>query len=117
MQLVITWVIPSLLHLYKSKPHKYILQIIGHEGKGSLISYLRKNMWSCINSIDTLRCEIKHCSMYSLIKLIVNLSYEGQQQLEKVLDAIFSFINLLKTEEPQKRLYDEFYKSEQMSFR
>ena len=117
MQLVITWVIPPLLHLYKSKPHKYIFQIIQHEGQGSLISYLRKNMWSCINSMNTLQCKIKYYSTHSLIKLIVNLSCKGQQHLKKVLDAIFSFINLIKKEGPQKRFYDEFCKSEQMSFR
>ncbi|KYN33494.1 Nardilysin [Trachymyrmex septentrionalis] len=116
-EVFITWVIPPLLHLYKSKPHKYIFQIIQHEGQGSLISYLRKNMWSCINSMNTLQCKIKYYSTHSLIKLIVNLSCKGQQHLKKVLDAIFSFINLIKKEGPQKRFYDEFCKSEQMSFR
>ncbi|KYN14349.1 Nardilysin [Trachymyrmex cornetzi] len=114
-EVFITWIIPSLLHLYKSKPYEYIFQMIQHKGKSPLISYLRKNMW--INSIDALQYKIKHYSTYSLIKLIVNLSYEGQQHREKVLDAIFSFINLIKKEGPQKTFYDEFFKSERMSLR
>lgn len=31
-----------MLHMYRSKPDEYISSLIGHEGKGSLIAYLRK---------------------------------------------------------------------------
>jgi len=59
LQLELTWAMPSLLHLYKSKPHQYISWIIGHEGKGSLISYLRKKMWSPISDNNMFYCETK----------------------------------------------------------
>ncbi|XP_012524901.1 nardilysin isoform X2 [Monomorium pharaonis] len=116
-QLEVTWTMPSLLHLYKSKPHQYISWIIGHEGKGSLISYLRKKMWSLDMFSGNSESGFEHSSMYALLKLTVVLSYEGQQHLEEVLDAIFSFINLLKREGPQKRIYDEIYKIEENNFR
>ncbi|XP_011685956.1 PREDICTED: nardilysin-like [Wasmannia auropunctata] len=116
-QLEITWTMPSLLELYKSKPHQYISWILGHEGKGSLISYLRKKMWSLDMFSGNSESGFEHSSMYALLKLTVVLSYEGQQHLEEVLDAIFSFINLLKRESPQKRIYDEIYKIEENNFR
>ncbi|XP_011881239.1 PREDICTED: nardilysin isoform X2 [Vollenhovia emeryi] len=116
-QLEVTWTMPSLLDLYKSKPHQYISWIIGHEGKGSLISYLRKKMWSLDMFSGNSESGFEHSSMYALFKLTVVLSYEGQQHLEEVLDAIFSFINLVKKEGPQKRIYDEIYKIEENNFR
>lgn len=117
MQLEVTWAMPSLHHLYKSKPHQYISWIIGHEGKGSLISYLRKKMWSLDMFSGNSESGFEHSSMYALLKLTVVLSYEGQQHLEEVLDAIFSFINLLKREGPQQRIYDDIYKIEENNFR
>ncbi|XP_018360056.1 PREDICTED: nardilysin-like isoform X1 [Trachymyrmex cornetzi] len=116
-QLELTWTMPSLLHLYKSKPHQYISWIIGHEGKGSLISYLRKKMWSLDIFSGSSESGFEHSSMYVLLKITIVLSYEGQQHLEEVLDAIFSFINLLKREGPQKRIYDEIYQIEENNFR
>lgn len=117
MQLEITWTMPSLLDLYKSKPHQYISWIIGHEGKGSLISYLRKKMWSLDIFSGNSESGFEHSSMYALLKLTIVLTHEGQQHLEEVLDATFSYINLLKKEGPQKRIYDEIYKIEENDFR
>ncbi|KYN03878.1 Nardilysin [Cyphomyrmex costatus] len=116
-QLEVTWTMPSLLHLYNSKPHQYISWIIGHEGKGSLISYLRKKMWSLDMFSGNSESDFEHSSMYALLKLTVVLSYEGQQHLEEVLDAIFSYINLVKREGPQKRIYDEIDQIAQNNFR
>lgn len=108
---------PSLLDLYKSKPHQYISWIIGHEGKGSLISYLRKKMWGIDMVSGNSESGFEHSSMYVLMKITVLLTDEGQKHLEKVLDAVFSFLNLLRMEGPQKRIYDEIYKIEENNFR
>ncbi|KAM0729058.1 Nardilysin [Formica fusca] len=116
-QVEITWAMPSLLDLYKSKPHQYVSWIIGHEGKGSIISYLRKKMWGIDMLSGNSESGFEHSSMYALMKITVLLTDEGQKHFEEVLDAIFSFINLLRTEGPQKRIYDEIYKIEENNFR
>jgi len=108
---------PSLLHLYKSKPHSYILWIIKHEGEGSLIDYLRKKQWSSDFLRDNSEDEFEQNSIYTLFNFILDLSHEGLQHVLEVLDAIFSFINLLKRKGPQKRIYDEIYKITENNFR
>ncbi|KAG5331261.1 NRDC protein, partial [Acromyrmex charruanus] len=97
-QLHVIWVLPSILNRYRSKPYKYISSIIENKGSGSLNRYLRRKMWA----LD-LFCGIcdndngfGYNSMYVLFKIIVELSREGQQHLSDVLDAIFSFIKLVK---------------------
>ncbi|XP_023349391.1 nardilysin [Eurytemora carolleeae] len=40
-QIDLTWSLPSTLDRYRSKPLHYLSWIIGHEGKGSLLSFLR----------------------------------------------------------------------------
>lgn len=108
---------PPLHEFYKSKPHHYVAWIIGHEGKGSLISYLRKKMW-CLDIVSgNSESGFEHSSMYALFRLSLVFTDEGYKHLEEVLDAIFSFINLLKRDGSQKRIYDEIKQIEDSNFR
>lgn len=113
----LTWAMGSLLDSYKSKPHRYLAWILGHEGKGSLLSYLRQKMW-CLNIIS-LNSEggFEHNSMYALLDLSLVLTDQGLENLKQVLDAVFSFINLIREEGPQRRLYDEISRIEETNFR
>ena len=44
-QVDLNWALPPLQSQYRKKPLHYLSWVIGHEGKGSLISYLRKKGW------------------------------------------------------------------------
>jgi len=101
--------------LYKSKPYQYTSQLIRHKGKGSLTSYLCKKMWIIPSNEEI--CHSIHTFTYSLIKIIIHLSKEGKQHVKEVLDAIFSYINFLKKEGPQKKIYDEFSENSKNTFR
>ncbi|XP_018306510.1 nardilysin [Mycetomoellerius zeteki] len=116
-RLEITWALPSLPDFYKCNSYQYILWIIGYEGKGSLISYLRKKMWSPTSDNNMFCCNSQQNSLYSLIQLTITLTSEGRKHLENVLNAIFSFIDLLKTAGPQKEIYDDIFKSKTNIFR
>ncbi|XP_012257789.2 nardilysin-like [Athalia rosae] len=116
-QIELTWTMPSLLHLYKCKPHQYVSWIIGHEGKGSLISYLRKKMWCLDIFSGNGESGFEHSSMYALFSLTLVLTEEGHKNLKGVLDAIFSYIALMRESGPQKRIYDEIHRTEETSFR
>lgn len=41
-QVHMTWVLPSYVKEYKSRPLDYVGWLIGHEGEGSLVSFLRR---------------------------------------------------------------------------
>lgn len=90
---------------------------MGYEGKGSLISYLREKMWCLgIFSGNTER-GFEHNSMYGLFNLTLMLTEQGHKHLPEVLNATFSFINLMRKEGPQKRIYDEIHQIKEMNFR
>ena len=108
---------PPLHHLYKSKPHQYVSWIVGHEGKGSLISYLRKKMWCLDIFSGNAEGGFEHSSMYALFSLALILTDEGHKHLKEVLDAVFSYINMLRKGGPQKRIYDEIYLIEKTNFK
>ncbi|XP_014231468.1 nardilysin [Trichogramma pretiosum] len=116
-QVELTWVMPSLHHLYEIKPHQYLSWIIGHEGKGSLISYLRKKMWCLDIFSGNSESGFEHSSLYALFSLSLLLTREGQENFDKVLEAVFSYINLLRREGPNKRLFDEIQQIQGINFR
>ena len=52
-QLDLFWSLPPLLEKYRAKPLNYLSWIIGHEGHGSLIQYIRKKVWALSLSAGT----------------------------------------------------------------
>ncbi|KAG5305856.1 NRDC protein, partial [Pseudoatta argentina] len=113
-QLEITWAMPSQLALYKSKPYRYIAWRIRSEEKGSLIHYLHEKLWNISN--EKIFYSI-HTIAYSLVKISISLSSKGKQHIKEILDTIFSYINWLKKEDPQKEIYDKFSQSSENNFR
>ncbi|KAG5329768.1 NRDC protein, partial [Acromyrmex charruanus] len=110
-RLKITWVLPSFPNFYKCNSYQYIPWIFEYKGKGSLISYLHQNLWTSISNDKVGDCEIQQNSLYSSIQLTIPITSEGLKHLEDILDAIFSFINLLKRAGPQKEIYNDMYES------
>lgn len=116
-QLDLTWCLPSLLDKYRSKPHQYVSWLLGDEGKGSLLSYLKRRVWALGIFTGNGETGIEHNSMYSLFSISVILTGEGLLKMKEVISAIFSYINMLKKMGPQKRIYDEIKLIEDISFR
>ncbi|KYN15626.1 Nardilysin [Trachymyrmex cornetzi] len=117
----VTWTVPLPSDFYNSKPHEYLAWIIRHGGKGSLTSYLRNKMPNCISLDDNVQCSsetfLKYNGIYTMFKITVKLFCEEQEHLKEVLDAIFSFINLLKKDDPHKRpIYYDIYKIMKYNF-
>ena len=40
-QLTVTWQLPSMVRHYRTRPLNYISWLMGHEGRGSILSYLK----------------------------------------------------------------------------
>ncbi|KZC14573.1 Nardilysin [Dufourea novaeangliae] len=116
-QVELTWSMPSMHDLYKSKPHQYVSWVIGHEGKGSLISYLRKKMWCLDIYSGNDDSGFVHSSMYALFSVSLILTEQGHKHLQEILNAVFAYINMVRKKGPQKRIYDEISKIEETSFR
>ncbi|KYN14390.1 Nardilysin [Trachymyrmex cornetzi] len=116
-RLVISWVLPSFSDSYKCNSYQYIPWIILYKGKDSLINYLRQKMWTFTEEKNMLYCEIEQNSLYNLIYLTIILTSEGLKHRKDVLDATFSFINLLKTADVQKEIYNDIYEIKQNIFR
>ncbi|XP_026314259.1 nardilysin-like [Hyposmocoma kahamanoa] len=113
----LTWCMRSLVNDYESKPHQYISYLLGHEGKGSLLSYLRRKVWALGIYTGNSESGIDYTSMYSLFSTQVILTQEGLSHVDQVLESIFSYINMLRRLGPAERIFDEIKTIEDTSFR
>ncbi|KAM3963851.1 nardilysin [Aphomia sociella] len=113
----LTWCMRSLISEYESKPHQYISYLLGHEGKGSLLSFLRKKVWALDIYTGTSENGYDYTSMHSLFPVQVVLTQDGLEHVDQVLEAIFSYISMLRKLGPSERIYEEIKTIEETSFR
>ncbi|KAH1009982.1 nardilysin isoform X1 [Dendroctonus ponderosae] len=116
-QVEITWAFPSLLKKYRSGPQNIISNLIGDEGKGSLLSHLKKFHWAVSTCAGTEDTESEHNSIYTLFKLEVSLTEEGYSHINEVIAIIFSYLRLLREHGIERRIFEEMQKIASISFK
>ncbi|XP_018577073.1 nardilysin [Anoplophora glabripennis] len=116
-QLDLTWSLPCLQDKYKTKPHNYVAHLIGDEGKGSLLAYLKQKIWGLATSIGNGETGLEYNSMYCLFTVTIVLTEDGFAHVYEVIEAIFSYINMLKEMGPQARIFDEIKTIADTSFK
>lgn len=105
------------LQLYKSKPDQYIGFILGHEGKGSLMSYLRKKLWAVDLAAGLDISGLGSNSLFSLFSITIHLTDDGMKHLDEVLEAVFSYLRFLQISGPNESLFKEIQSVEANAFR
>lgn len=73
---------------WKSKPLDIIARLLGDEGKGSLLSYLKKKGWALGLQAGP--------SFWQTFGVEVTLTPEGRKNYDKVAAAVFAFIETIK---------------------
>ncbi len=101
--LSVTFPIPTTREHYKSKPVQYIGNIIGHEGEGSLLSYLKQRDWAEQLSAGAGFEDASGATF----NIVISLTEAGLQQRGKVLKRLFQTIARIKEEGIQGWLFRE----------
>ena len=95
--------IPGTRHLYGSKPGQQLGFILGHEGEGSLLSYLKDKGWAI-----TLSAGASEFSRdYGAAVVTVGLTEKGLEEYKEVLKATIDYIDLMKKSGHQKHVFSE----------
>lgn len=115
-QLDITWCLPPCVKDYQVKAIDYISYVMGYEGKHSLTSYLRKH--SLALDVHTgASSGFEKNSLYTLFSVSIVMTDHGLQNVEQILEAVYSFVRLLKREGPVEWIFNELRELEATSFR
>ena len=115
-KLNMTWALPPIMDKYRTKPLHYLAWIIGHEGKGSLASFLRRKVWALSIMAGNAGDGWENNSTYSMFPISVTLTKEGYENVDKVAQAVFSYLDMLNSEGPSERIFNEIKMIEDLDF-
>ena len=93
---------PSSYPYWESKPEMVIPHLIGHEGQGSLLSYLKKQ-----NLATSLSAGFEDASYVGNFHFKIGLTDKGLENKNEVLSAFFSYVSMLKQEGYPQHIYKE----------
>jgi insulysin len=105
-QLIISFAMPSIDQFYRSKPESILTYLLGHEGKGSILSYLKKQRWA----LGLTAGSGVNGSNFKDFNLSISLTELGEKHIDEIISGIFSYLHVMK-ESP----LDEFYYQEKQA--
>eukprot|EP00930_Biecheleria_cincta_P040838 TRINITY_DN27965_c0_g1_i1.p1 TRINITY_DN27965_c0_g1~~TRINITY_DN27965_c0_g1_i1.p1 ORF type:complete len:1178 (-),score=220.11 TRINITY_DN27965_c0_g1_i1:177-3710(-) len=82
-----------------SKPHEYIAHIVGHEGPGSLLSFLKNKGWVNKNIVGVSLVS----DDFAIFRASFDVSEEGLRRKEDIFGAVFGVLRRLQ-DEPLKSI-------------
>mmetsp|Transcript_36103 Transcript_36103/g.86758 ORF Transcript_36103/g.86758 Transcript_36103/m.86758 type:complete len:835 (-) Transcript_36103:4855-7359(-) len=117
-QVTITWPI-----IYKddndrylaqlTKQTQYVAHLIGHEGPGSLLSYLKRRGWA-----NSLSAEGESdLSDFETFECTVGLTKLGLENIDEIVESIFSYIAMIRDKSIPKYVYNEVLQLEELPWR
>lgn len=80
-----------------------ISHVIGHEGEGSLLSFLKRRGWAT----ELMSGATETCDTFSVFSVRVELTPEGLAAVQDVLDAIFALVRAMRRGGPQQWVFEE----------
>ena len=88
---------------FRVKPLNFIGNILGHEGKGSLLSYLKRKGW-----VEGLSAGAGFSYQGgTTFNITIKLTRAGEQHTNEIIKTVFQAINRIKEENDQRWLFDE----------
>ncbi|XP_052226154.1 insulin-degrading enzyme-like isoform X2 [Dreissena polymorpha] len=111
--MTLNWAIPDLHEHYKTNPGHYLGHLIGHEGKGSLLSELKARGW--VNTLVGGQQQGARGFMFFMVN--VDLTAEGLEHVDDIITLTYQYLNMLRKEGPKKWIFQECADLGAMQFR
>ena len=100
-------------NLYETQPSRYISHLIGHEGPGSILAYIKAKGWA--NGLSSGAMPI--CPGSAFFTVSIRLTEDGLREYKEVVKAVFQYISLLKETPPQQWIVEEVKGMAEVDFR
>ncbi|KAG5514988.1 hypothetical protein RHGRI_036132 [Rhododendron griersonianum] len=113
----LSWTLPCLRKDYLKKSEDYLAHLIGHEGKGSLLFFLKAKGWAtsmCAGVGD----EGMHRSLIAYIfGMSIHLTDLGLEKIFEIIGYVYQYLQLLRQVSPQEWIFKELQDIGNMEFR
>ncbi|KAL9018416.1 MAG: hypothetical protein Q9185_004259 [Variospora sp. 1 TL-2023] len=99
--------------MYETQPSRYLSHLIGHEGPGSILAYIKAKGWA--NGLSAGVAPV--CPGAAFFTISVKLTEDGLKQYQEVVKVVFQYISLIKEHGPQQWIVDEVREMTEVDFR
>ncbi len=104
--------LPEIRSHYKTKPLQYLSNLLGHEGKGSLLSYLKSHDW-----VESLSAGVElNNPEGSSFSVSIRATDEGFTQWTEIVNAVLAYIDLVRQTGIESWRYQELDEIAKVSF-
>jgi insulysin len=100
-------------NMFDSSPSNYISHLIGHEGPGSILAYLKDKGWA--NDLSAGAEEV--CPGTAYFEVQIRLTEEGLERYKDVLEVFFQYISMLNETPPLQWIFEEQKRMTEVDFR
>lgn len=111
-RLRIMFEIPSQTPYLKYKPRQVLSSLIGDEGPGSLLSYLKDQGW--VTSLSSGAGMKTHD--HAIFEIGIGLTKSGVNHVNDIVEAFYAFLDLIKQDQNRERYYRELSKLAAVEF-
>jgi len=112
--LAFQFVIPQQMPMkWQTKPNRYLSFLIGHEGKGSLLSALKAQGLATELSAGPSMDDLGAC----IFEVGIQLTEKGETEVKAVGEHVFTYIRLMQQLPVSEELFTESQHIEEMNFR
>ena len=104
---------PDEEDLYETQPSRFLGHLLGHEGPGSILAYIKEKGWA-----NGLSCEYYPlCPGTAFFDLDIRLTPDGLEHYQDVMKVVFQYISLMKEQPPLEWMFDEMKTMGNVNFR
>ncbi|PON37676.1 S-ribosylhomocysteinase (LuxS) [Parasponia andersonii] len=111
------WPLPCLSQEYLKKPEDYIAHILGHEGRGSLLSFFKAKGWATSLSAGVGDEGMHHSSIAYIFGMSIHLTDSGLEKIFEIIGFVYQYLKLLHQASPQEWIFKELQDIGNMEFR
>ncbi|TKA83576.1 hypothetical protein B0A55_00413 [Friedmanniomyces simplex] len=98
---------------WESQPSRYLSHLLGHEGPGSVLAYLKAKGWC--NGLSAGGSPI--CPGAAFFMVQAQLTAEGLKHYKEIIKIIFNYVAMLKEEPPHRWIFEEMSKLHEVDFK
>jgi insulysin len=104
---------PDEEDLYETQPSRFLGHLLGHEGPGSILAYVKEKGWA-----NGLSCGYYPlCPGTAFFDIEIRLTPDGLLHYQDVMKVVFQYISLMKEQPPLEWMFDELKTMGDVNFR
>ena len=111
--LTLMFPLPKTLHYYKSQPLGMLGFLLGHEGKGSLLSLLKRENFATGLSAGGGESN----NSFSSFEVKIQLTPKGIRNYKKIIQNVFQYLSLLRKSGLPHYVFDEVKRMSELDYR